>query len=300
MRSWSAWCRAARDSRSLSGGEEVGSAYGRTFRPLLASLGVTGKAGEVTKVPTGKSSSGLLVIVGLGRAATDGLISTTGVRRAAGAAARAVTNAASDAIALPADSVEQVRAVTEGLLGGYRFTTYKKKRMATRGGASRRGRRAQPVGAEEGVHEGLRGCAGRRRDRGQHPRLGEHAPRRLHAPSLRRRPSRPPPRTCRRGAGRRSRSRSATRRRWPTSAAAASSAWGLGSAAPPRLVELTWSPRNPVAHLALVGKGITFDSGGLDHQARFRDERHEVATWPGLPPWCRRRSRSPGSACRSR
>ena len=42
-------------------------------------------------------------------------------------AARAVTNAASVALALPADSPELVRAVTEGYpLGGYRFTTYKK------------------------------------------------------------------------------------------------------------------------------------------------------------------------------
>ena len=38
---------------------------------------------------------------------------------------------------------------------------------------------------------------------------------------------------------------------------------GMGSSAPPRLVELSYSPRKPVAHLALVGKGITFDSGGL-------------------------------------
>ena len=38
---------------------------------------------------------------------------------------------------------------------------------------------------------------------------------------------------------------------------------GMGSSAPPRLVELSYAPRKPVAHLALVGKGITFDSGGL-------------------------------------
>jgi len=36
------------------GGEDVAKEYGRAFRPLLASLGVTGKLGEVTKVPTGK------------------------------------------------------------------------------------------------------------------------------------------------------------------------------------------------------------------------------------------------------
>jgi leucyl aminopeptidase len=38
---------------------------------------------------------------------------------------------------------------------------------------------------------------------------------------------------------------------------------GSGSSSPPRLVELRYSPADPVAHVALVGKGITFDSGGL-------------------------------------
>ena len=38
---------------------------------------------------------------------------------------------------------------------------------------------------------------------------------------------------------------------------------GGGSSAPPRLVELTYEPADAVAHLALVGKGITYDSGGL-------------------------------------
>lgn len=38
---------------------------------------------------------------------------------------------------------------------------------------------------------------------------------------------------------------------------------GRGSDAPPRLVKLEYRPRGATAHLALVGKGITFDSGGL-------------------------------------
>jgi leucyl aminopeptidase len=38
---------------------------------------------------------------------------------------------------------------------------------------------------------------------------------------------------------------------------------GQGSDSPPRLVTLSYEPENAVAHLALVGKGITFDSGGL-------------------------------------
>ncbi len=39
---------------------------------------------------------------------------------------------------------------------------------------------------------------------------------------------------------------------------------GGGSARPPRLVRLSYKPKGATRHLALVGKGITFDSGGLN------------------------------------
>jgi leucyl aminopeptidase len=38
---------------------------------------------------------------------------------------------------------------------------------------------------------------------------------------------------------------------------------GQGSSRPPRFVEMTWSPPRARRHIVLVGKGITFDSGGL-------------------------------------
>ncbi|UQN16028.1 leucyl aminopeptidase [Gulosibacter sp. ACHW.36C] len=38
---------------------------------------------------------------------------------------------------------------------------------------------------------------------------------------------------------------------------------GAGSVNAPRIVHLEYEPENAVAHVALVGKGITFDSGGL-------------------------------------
>lgn len=38
---------------------------------------------------------------------------------------------------------------------------------------------------------------------------------------------------------------------------------GAGSTRPPRLVKLEFKPRGAKKHIALVGKGITFDSGGL-------------------------------------
>lgn len=36
-----------------------------------------------------------------------------------------------------------------------------------------------------------------------------------------------------------------------------------GSVEPPRLLKLTYSPRNPKGHVALVGKGVMYDSGGI-------------------------------------
>jgi leucyl aminopeptidase len=39
---------------------------------------------------------------------------------------------------------------------------------------------------------------------------------------------------------------------------------GGGSSRPPRLVRLSYTPRGAKFHLALVGKGITFDTGGLN------------------------------------
>src|SRR5262249_40867260 len=38
---------------------------------------------------------------------------------------------------------------------------------------------------------------------------------------------------------------------------------GGGSSRPPRLVELSWHPRGARTHVVLVGKGITFDTGGI-------------------------------------
>ncbi len=38
---------------------------------------------------------------------------------------------------------------------------------------------------------------------------------------------------------------------------------GQGSTHPPRMMILRWSPPSATRHIALVGKGITFDSGGL-------------------------------------
>ena len=38
---------------------------------------------------------------------------------------------------------------------------------------------------------------------------------------------------------------------------------GQGSVKPPRLIKISYTPARPKAHIALVGKGITFDTGGI-------------------------------------
>lgn len=107
------------------GGEPVAEAWGRKFDPLLTAMGFKGGAGEVLKVPTGGTiRAGQLLVVGLGP--VDGL-APDHVRRAAGVAARNVGNAASVALALPAHDAEHVRAVAEGFRSGsYAYAAYKK------------------------------------------------------------------------------------------------------------------------------------------------------------------------------
>ena len=43
---------------------------------------------------------------------------------------------------------------------------------------------------------------------------------------------------------------------------------GAGSATPPRLLELSWQPASASRHVVLVGKGITFDTGGISIKSR--------------------------------
>ena len=73
-----------------------------------------------------------------------------------------------------------------------------------------------------------------------------------------------------------------------------------GSDTEPRLIVLEYDP--PAARrdlvLGLVGKGITFDTGGISLKPAARMEEMK-ATWPAARPSSARSARSPSSACRS-
>lgn len=246
------------------GGEEVAKAFGRRFRPLLATFGATGKAGEVVRVPGGDATrAGLVVFVGLGKPGRGGAVSTTAVRRAAGVAARAVINAASVGLALPADTPGHVRAVVEGYeLGGYNYTAYKKAKDDDAGQPgevvvlSPGARRAEMVTALEEAQV-VAGAVARTRDWVNTP-PGDFTP-----PVFAEAVAEAAKDASKGRGARKVSARVLDEKELLSLGCGGILGVGNGSDAPPRLVELAYSPAKPVAHLALVGKGVTFDSGGL-------------------------------------
>ncbi len=252
------------------GGEAVGEAYGPRLGPLLKQLGLTGKPGQTVTVPSGEGiEADLVTFVGLGSAVDD-----NAVRRAAGVAARALTNATSVALALPAQSPSQVRAVVEGfLLGGYRFDTY-------RSTPSERGpsevvlltdRAEDPaVTAATDVAQRVAAAVAQTRDWVNTP-PGDLTPPTFADAVVA---------VAERGDEGQGDSKGAGQgagkvevvvvddRELAERGCGGILGVGRGSAAPPRLVQLTYRGRreegaDPLPHLALVGKGITYDSGGL-------------------------------------
>jgi leucyl aminopeptidase len=250
--------KAGDDVELAPGAEDVAKAYGRKLRPLLATLDVTGKAGEVTKVPTGGViSSPLLILTGLGSDSDP-----KACRRAAGVASRAATNVASVAVALPADTPERVRAVAEGYaLGGYTFTSYKKDPGASKAAGTvtvlSPNARKKDVSAAFEEAQVLTRAVTATRDWVNVP-PGDFTPP-VFADAVSDAVAQA---TKGRGAPKVT-AKVLDEKRLAELGCGGILGVGAGSAASPRLVELTYSPRGAKTHLALVGKGVTFDSGGL-------------------------------------
>src|SRR5690606_37419916 len=102
------------------GAEAVDAAFGGTLADVLATLGATGAAEEVVKVPSlGRLASDVVLAVGLGKPE----VTAEQVRRASGAAGRAL---AGTKRALTTLSAVDLQAAVEGIaLGAYTFTEYK-------------------------------------------------------------------------------------------------------------------------------------------------------------------------------
>jgi leucyl aminopeptidase len=114
------------------GAGDVAKAFKRRLLPALTALGAKGTAGEVTKLASlGAVKAPAVVAVGLGPTAAKGeRYDTEAIRRGLGAAMRALAGTARVATALANVNGEpgepELRAVAEGAhLGAYAFTRYR-------------------------------------------------------------------------------------------------------------------------------------------------------------------------------
>ncbi|MEU5705025.1 leucyl aminopeptidase [Streptomyces aurantiacus] len=246
------------------GAEAVDKAYDGKLAAVLETLGASGGEGEVTKLPAPAGVKAPLVLaVGLGALPEkDDSFSAETLRRAAGVAARALAGTKKAAFALPIADAADAGAVGEGvLLGAYSFDTYKE--TAKDGSGAKNGK--APL-----VEAALLG--GKPRDKAfkaaveRATAVSEELNRARDLINM-------PPNDLN-----------------PESFAAVAQAAakehgikvqvldekalekggyggilgvGAGSASAPRLVKLSYTSSKAKKHLAFVGKGITYDSGGI-------------------------------------
>jgi leucyl aminopeptidase len=118
----------------VPGAADVDKALKKRLAAALSDIGASGKANEVTKLPTlGATKAPLVVAVGLGPVAkAGGQFSAETIRRAVGTAVRSLAGTSKVATGLAAANGaatgEDIRAVAEGaVLGGYAFTKYHSK-----------------------------------------------------------------------------------------------------------------------------------------------------------------------------
>jgi leucyl aminopeptidase len=242
------------------GSESIVAAFDGRLTETLRLLGATGALGEVTKLATlGTITAPVVVAVGLGPEPTGAAPAPEALRRGTGAAIRALAGQQRVALALPVPDDEDlpaaVRALVEGaLLGTYRFDAYKRKPArwpAVRSVAvhvpDARDRAAKAEVARAGV---AARAVTRARD------WVNTAPNELRPPQF---ADQVAEAATEAGLDVEVLDERALRRGGYGGILAV----GLGSQSPPRLVRLSYTPANPRFRIALVGKGITFDTGGV-------------------------------------
>jgi len=235
------------------------SALGAPLRPLLEARGFSGKLGEAVAVPTlGRLAASTLLVVGLGE---RGEVDAEALRRAAGVLVRHAAGAKQAVTtlvqALPGDPVAAVRAVAEGaLLAAYRFDKYKKPEAE----AAALRRLDLAVGGDDPDRKALEGALAAGTVRAAATNLARDLSNEpanaLHPADLAE-----AARTVLAGKDVRVTVRDEEQLRREGFGGIVGV--GQGAANPPRLIELSYQPEGAEQHVVLVGKGITFDSGGL-------------------------------------
>ncbi|MCW4459607.1 leucyl aminopeptidase [Microbacterium sp. MPKO10] len=214
---------------------------------VLSALGVSGAADSMTRAVVPDSPSTVVAVIGIGREATP-----ESLRQAAGSAVRQLAGTASVRFALPLTDHADVVAVAEGAaLGAYTYTSEKGVSDKTAPVASVTIVAPEPLSDDEV----LRVTATARavhlvRDLGN-TSASELTPEDFAAAASDEASGLPIETTV-----------------WDVPQLEADGFGGIigvgrGSEHGPRLVKLDYSPAGATSHIALVGKGITFDTGGL-------------------------------------
>ncbi|MBB4892782.1 leucyl aminopeptidase [Streptomyces olivoverticillatus] len=248
------------------GAEAVDQAFDGKLAAVLETLGASGGEGEVTKLPAPAGLKAPVVLaVGLGDLPEKGeTFDEEALRRAAGTAARALTGAKKAAFALPVEDAESAGAIGEGaLLGAYTFTAYRSNGKA--GGKKAADAKGAPL-AEAAI------LGGKPRDKAFKAAVERAAAVATEVNRARDLINMP--------------SNDLNPKTFAAEAQAAAKEFGLkvevldekallkggygglmgvgqGSANPPRLVRIAYTHAKAAKTLALVGKGITYDSGGI-------------------------------------
>ncbi|GAB3127973.1 leucyl aminopeptidase [Tsukamurella serpentis] len=226
----------------------------------LTLVGATGKAGEAVRVPA-PSLSGLgaatVLGVGLGAAPADGRVPAETVRRAAGVAARALDGVAAAATTL---SEEDLAATVEGtFLGGYRFAEFRNSSAP----------KQPPLGSMALLAPTANaGTEAQARDTVEQARLTAAAVALardlVNTPPNALYPAEFAERAQRIGSEAGLQVEVFDERYLAENGYGGIVGVGQGSSRPPRLVRLKHvSGVDGAKHVALVGKGITFDTGGI-------------------------------------
>ncbi|HVM13573.1 MAG TPA: leucyl aminopeptidase [Egibacteraceae bacterium] len=240
--------------------ESFGHALQIDLAEWLAGIAFDGDLGKVARVPTrGNAAAPALLVVGLGKTAD---VTFATLRKGAGAAARHATRDSTLALVLPGehgvagDTAAAAQAVTEGLaLGAYAFTAYRTKDHDTPSLdavllLAGEGIEADPVRDGMGVGQVVAEGVNLTRDL-------------VNTPPFAKRPPALATRIAEVAKASDLKAKILDEKALAKGGFGGILGVGQGSGEPPRLVELTYDPARAKGHVVLVGKGITFDSGGL-------------------------------------
>jgi len=231
----------------------------------LKVLGASGEEGEVTRITTlGAGPFPVVAAVGLGAPEGGGTYAAESIRRAAGSAVRAlsgrrnVVNALSHDPRSTAADVERIRAAGEGaLLGAYRYLTYQSEVPSARNAPPQRIDLLVPDAKDAQVKAELRRIEAVVSATTLCRDLVNSPPNDLFPAEFARRAE-----EVGKAAGLKIgilNEKALAKGRYGGVLAV-----GSGSDRKPRLVRMHYTPAvSAVCKIALVGKGITFDSGGI-------------------------------------